>query len=865
MIRILLPLLVVLICSCKTQKHLMVPIEQPQETEEVIYESDTDIDDYEERELEELVISAPREYNLPPYNPAEDRIWDLQHMDLDIRFDWTNEKVFGRADISMQPYFYEQSKVTLDAQGFEIIDIASANGSSLDFEYDGKKLEIDLERNYKRGEEVVITIDYVAHPAGGPVGGSDAIVSDQGLFFIDPRDEDPDKPTQIWTQGETEHNSRWFPTIDKPNEQITHQISMTVDDKFVTLSNGTLIESKSYGDGTHKDTWRMDQPHAPYLVMVAVGDFAVIKEEHNGLLLEYYVEPEYAPYAKQIFEHTPEMIDFFSDILDYPYPWDKYSQIITKDYVSGAMENTTAVIFGDFIQKTDRELIDDDNDFIVAHELFHHWFGDLVTCESWANLTLQEGFANYSEHLWQEHKYGIDAAGYQRKNELQGYLQSILQSGMHPLIHYGYGDKEEMFDGHSYNKGGLVLHMLRHQLGDEAFYAGLNKYLTDHKHTAVEVDELRMAFEDVSGLDLHWFFDQWYLSSGHPMVELAYDYNDATNTLALTVDQTQNAETAKAIFQLPVTLAVYDESGIETQFDLMVNQRSQTIELPYSSTPALIVFDKDDHLLMVKSESKTTEQYMNQYNWVDTYIHRYDAIDNIKSRSAGQSTLVSALDDNHFSIRQMAVEHTDIRDNQKLMNRYKELAVSDPHSDVRGAALMRLAAEGASGVNGLITQVLDNEQSYTVLSSALEALDRIDEETALTRAIGLKSEKTSKLVGAVSSILAKSGDKSHIPYFEDKLTNVSLFSVFSFYDSYNSLISQLPASEILEKSSRLSEIGMSPVTNIFYRYAATDALHKLRTRLGGTNKVVADQITGMIEEIKENEQNPLLSQRYQGY
>ena len=251
--RLLLPLLALLIWGCKTQEGILVPADQTDTPDEVIYDSGTDVEEYEERELDELVISAPREYNLPPYNPAEDRVWDLQHMDLDVRFDWTNEKVFGRADITMQPYFYEQSAVILDAQGFQIIDIASANGSTLDYEYDGKKLQIELGRTYKKGEEALITIDYVAHPAGGPSGGSNAIVSDQGLFFIDPRDEDPEKPTQIWTQGETEHNSRWFPTIDKPNEQITHQVSMTVDDNFVTLSNGTLTESKSYGDGTRKD------------------------------------------------------------------------------------------------------------------------------------------------------------------------------------------------------------------------------------------------------------------------------------------------------------------------------------------------------------------------------------------------------------------------------------------------------------------------------------------------------------------------------------------------------------------------------------------------------------------------------------
>ena len=427
--------LVVFFSACSTQKNVVTPIEEvvehvePVVEEEEIYDAAEEEEYTEERTLDELVVSAPRDYKLPVYNAAADRDWDLLHMDLDLRFDWTNEKVFGRADLQLKPYFYDQTTLTLDAKGFEIIDISNQAGKTLQFEYNGAKLIIDIERTYTRDEKLALTIDYVAQPSALPEGGSAAITSDKGLFFINPREEEAGKPRQIWTQGETEHNSKWFPTIDKPNEQLTHQISLTVEEDFVTLSNGTKISSKSNAaSGTRTDTWKMDMPHAPYLVMIAVGDFAVVTEEVDGLLLEYYVEKDYEPYAKQIFAHTPEMIRYFSDLLDYPYPWDKYSQIITKDYVSGAMENTTAVIFGDFIQKTDRELIDDANDFIVAHELFHHWFGDLVTVESWANLTLQEGFANYSEHLWQEHKYGLDAAGYQRNNEKQGYLASIMQS-----------------------------------------------------------------------------------------------------------------------------------------------------------------------------------------------------------------------------------------------------------------------------------------------------------------------------------------------------------------------------------------------------------------------------------------------------
>jgi len=220
-------------------------------------------------------------------------------------------------------------------------------------------------------------------------GGSAAITSDQGLFFINPRNEDSEKPQQIWTQGETEWNSRWFPTTDKPNERCTQEMYLTVEDKYVTLSNGLLKSSKKNADGTRTDYWKMVK-----------------------------------------------------------YPWQKYSQVVVRDYVSGAMENTTGVIFGDFVQKTERELIDNHNDGIVAHEMFHHWFGDYVTCESWANLTMNEGFANYSEYLWFEHKYGREEADRHLRNEMNGYLGSVGQGGAHPLIHWGYNDKEDMFDAH---------------------------------------------------------------------------------------------------------------------------------------------------------------------------------------------------------------------------------------------------------------------------------------------------------------------------------------------------------------------------------------------------------------------------------
>ncbi|HRF40444.1 MAG TPA: M1 family aminopeptidase, partial [Saprospiraceae bacterium] len=211
-----------------------------------------------------------------------------------------------------------------------------------------------------------------------------------------------------------------------------------MEDRFKTLSNGLLLKQTKNADGTRTDYWKMDQPHAPYLFMVAVGEYAVVEDKWRNVPLQYYVEPDYAADAKAIFPYTPEMLEYFSKTFSYDYPWKKYAQIVVRDFVSGAMENTTAVTFGEFVQKHKMDLVDErTNEKIVAHEMMHHWFGDLVTCESWSNLTLNEGFANYSEYLWLENKYGRDEADYHLLEEWQGYFSSADMS-IHPLIHFSY-------------------------------------------------------------------------------------------------------------------------------------------------------------------------------------------------------------------------------------------------------------------------------------------------------------------------------------------------------------------------------------------------------------------------------------------
>ena len=329
------------------------------------------------------------------------KINNLVHTKLDVKFDYAKAYLYGKAWITLKPHFYNTDSLLLDAKGMEIKEVSILKGASkskLKYDYDGMQLRITLDKMYKGGENSTIYIDYTSKPNELTVKGSAAITDAKGLYFINPKGEDKDKPTQIWTQGETEANSVWMPTIDKPNQKTTEEIYITVPSKYVTLSNGLLVSQKTNADGTRTDYWKMDLPHAPYLFFMGVGEFSIIKDSYKGKEVSYYVEKEYAPVARTIFGHTPEMIKFYSEKLGVEYPWQKYAQIVGRDYVSGAMENTTATLHQESAYQNARELTDGVGwESTIAHELFHQWFGDLVTAESWSHITVNESFANYSE------------------------------------------------------------------------------------------------------------------------------------------------------------------------------------------------------------------------------------------------------------------------------------------------------------------------------------------------------------------------------------------------------------------------------------------------------------------------------------
>jgi aminopeptidase N len=729
-----------------------------------------------------------------PYQAAATRSMDLLHMDLELGFDWKNQQVIGKAKLRLTPYFYPQKMVVLDAQDFELGRVARVQKGQLEtlsYRYDEQELQVYLPEELVPGDTVELVIDYVAFPEKNSGEGSAAITDTKGLYFIDPLDTIPGKPTMLWTQGETQHSSKWFPTIDRPNERLTHDIWLTVPDSMVSISNGRLLKQESLGKGMRRDYWKMDLPHAPYLVAIAVGNFAKVTASRGNLPLGYYVEKGFEKGAAKVFASTPEMIGYFETRLGVPFPWQKYDQIVVRDFVSGAMENTTASIFMEELLLDEREALDSEWDYIIAHELFHQWFGDLVTAESWSNLTLNEAFANYSEYLWNEKRYGQDQADLKLVVEKEGYFAEA-DAEPKELIRFNYADAEDLFDAHSYNKGGLVLHMLRRELGDAAFFKGLNLYLTQHAFQAVEAHDLRLAMERVSGRDLNWFFNQWFFAKGHPELEVEVDYSQPENLLVKFSQVQAMYETP--IFQLPVTLSWYEGGNRKTK-TVRVTEAEQEVALENGYPISLLYVNEGQELLMKGGQGLSNAQYLQQFKESQLGVARYEALDSLAAREArAELTEIFplAIKDSFAAVRErgLSLLHGDSEWKEILPGLEAEvyrLAEEDPENKVRAGALEVLTGWNPTAYKGAMMR-LARDPSYLVAGAALMGLALLEESKVETSWMEtFEGETNFRIAVALAEYYITNQVPGKGPWFEKTLSTLrgeGLYYFLGYYGSY---------------------------------------------------------------------------------
>ncbi len=697
---------------------------------------------------------------------------ELIHTKLDVKFDYDKSYMYGKEWLTLQPHFYSTDSVLLDAKGMELREVSVMSGANklpLKYSYNGMQVNIKLNKTYKAGEKYTLYFDYTSKPDELKVQGSAAISDAKGLYFINPKGEEKNKPTQIWTQGETEANSAWMITIDKPNQKSTEEIYMTVPAKYVTLSNGLKISEKKNSDGTRTDYWKMDLPHAPYLFFMGVGEYIITKDNYKGKEVSYYLEKEYAPYARRIFGNTPEMIKFYSDVLGVDFPWAKYAQVVGRDYVSGAMENTTATLHQESAYQNGRQLIDGNGwEDVIAHELFHQWFGDLVTAESWTNITVNESMADYSETLWNEYKYGKDAGDKHIQENRETYLSNPTNADK-DLVRFYYHDKEDVFDGVSYPKGGAILHMLRNYVGDEAFFKSLNLYLTTNKFKTGEAHQLRLAFEEVTGKDMNWFWNQWYYGNGHPKLKISYNYDipGIPGVAEVIIEQTQN--TGK-VFTLPIAIDVYS-SGIPKRYSITVAQKIDTFYFKVNKKPELINVDADKILLVEKEDNKSEANFVAQWKYAKNYLDRIEALDFFAKKNMPE--IAKGLYDKFAPLRVFTLDKlatSPYKNDAVVLEKVIALATKETNKKVKAAAINFLVLNGDKKYQSIYEAGV-NDSSYTVAGAALTGLVALDAPNGYAMAKKYSSDAKGALGLAVSAILINTGKEEDFTFIADNYKN----------------------------------------------------------------------------------------------
>jgi aminopeptidase N len=525
----------------------------------------------------------------PDFNRVSD--YDVQHYVLRVAFDRPAKKVIGDTAVRLKPLKDGLTRVTLDSVGISYTSVTlEQGGTPLKFRTQNGSVIVDLDRAYGPAETVGIRFQYTASPK-------------KGIYFV-PEQKAEDglagHSAQIWTQGEPDEARHWFPSFDFPSDKATTEQFITANPNETVIGNGTLVEKTDNPNGTVTHHFKMDIPFSTYLVSFIIGEYAAINDKYKNIPLGYYMYPGTEAIGRKAFGKTSEMIRVFEDLTKVEFPYPKYDQTIVAAFNFGGMENITATTMWDVeILAANNPLFGGNVEDLVSHELAHSWFGNLVTCRNWAELWLNEGFATFMEAAYREKAYGRRAYIFKIIGDAEEFkADDATNPKRNGLFNQNAGNVNALFDrpATTYDKGGVVLHMLREQIGDEAFWRAVNVYLNRHKFGNVESTDLRKAMEEASGQDLGWFFDQWVYGLGSPKIEVKQAFNAASRTLTLTVTQTQRQDKFTPLaFRLPLDVEVQTGRGVKTE-KIELKKRVETFRLKVAGPPTKLEIDKDEKL-----------------------------------------------------------------------------------------------------------------------------------------------------------------------------------------------------------------------------------------------------------------------------
>jgi aminopeptidase N len=646
---------------------------------------------------------------------ARSKDYDLQHSKIALRFQPEQKKVIGEVTHSVTLLREGLENISFDSVGLQIESVR-INQAAAKFSTTDGKLVVTLPKGAKAGAKYDVDIKYQGTPT-------------KGLYFILPDKDYPNRPVEIWSQGESEDTRYYLPTYDYPNDRLTTETILTVPASWQTISNGKLIGVTDASDGMKTWTWRESQPSSTYLITVVAGEFVEVKDSWRNIPVTYYAPKDRGDRLSASYSRTPAMIELFSKKLGVDYPWEKYSQAMVDEFVAGGMENSSATTnTADSLRNP--KLVpeyEQNEDPLISHELGHQWFGDLVTTKDWGNIWLNEGFATFMETVWSESHFGKDTADYDRWEAAQQWfaMRSLYDK---TIVRYNFEESEE-FDGNAYTKGGWVLYMLRRQLGEDAFYAGLKHYLEANRGKNVVTSDLTKAIEEATHTNVDAFFQQWIYGAGAPKFELSYAYDETKKQVALTVKQTQKREGRVGLFNVPVEVEITTASGPKL-YPIHVTQESEVYTFPADSAPLMVLFDKGTQILKSAQFKKEKKELLYQLKNASEVADRADAaeaIGKLKGDDEAAAALGEALrNDKSSGVRRTAASALGELGGAAASKQLLQALNSAKEPWVRGTIVQALENfKDDAAVAARLQTVAREDSSYRARGAALRAIGRI--------------------------------------------------------------------------------------------------------------------------------------------
>ncbi len=698
-------------------------------------------------------IAAPQLRADEPY--ARSRDYDLQHSKIALRFDLEQKKVLGEVTHSLSILRDGTAKIILDSAGLTIQSV-TLNKAAAKFETSADKLIIPLPAAAKAGDRFDVAIRYEGKPT-------------KGMYFILPDKDYPDRPSQIWTQGESEDTHYYLPTYDYPNDRLTTETILTVPASWITVSNGKLMSVSDAGKGLKTWDWKESVPSSTYLLTVVAGEFEEVKDTWRGIPVTYYAPKGRGDRLAINYGRTPAMMELFSKKFGVDYPWEKYAQVMVDDFVAGGMENSSATTNNSSSlvhPKLAPEYFTGEDD-LISHELGHQWFGDLVTCKDWGDIWLNEGFATFLEAVWMEAHYGKDQADYERWEAGREWFASNNLWNK-PIVRHDFNDASE-FDGNAYGKGGWVLYMLRHQIGEDAFYRGVKHYLEVNRGKNVVTADLAKAIEEATHTNVDQFFSQWLYGAGGPKFDLSYSYDGEKRQVTLTVKQTQQLEGRVGLFRIPVEVEITTPSGPKL-YNVTVSKDKQTFSLPADSAPLMVLFDKGGHVLKSAEFHKEKKEWLYQLKNAADLADRADAVaalGKMKNDEKAVAALGETLrNDKAWGVRATAADTLGRLGGASASKLLLAALDSNERPWVRDRAVNALGNfKDDAAVVAKLNAVAKQDESYLARAAALQALGRLKAPNAfatLHAAIGADSPDDI-LRNAALRALGSLGDEKAVP------------------------------------------------------------------------------------------------------